>query len=489
MMKSFFKKAFLCMQLVMLSVTPAVSEEVDFSGSLETDFGLTLPYTEDAFKIVNASSTVNSALNVYGGNSSLKIDGALTFDAVNALYSENSLDYINAESSLIAFKLNEAYYDYSRNFWGFRIGRQIAQWGAADSFIVSNIICPQNLTVLSGTDVSETANGINAIKLNVNACWFNADFYWIPIFTPSTLPLKKSSILNELFIPSSIDLTDYGLSELAVNSFTSEDITLPELALKNGEYALRLNAYTGFADFSLYGYYGWEDTPCVSYAVNTAEQTEPYPGYGDVTVNVPESITLSGEYKRVFMIAFDSSIPLGQVTLRLEGAFFPYRYFSVSAENQLKQQFEQYEESGSIDPSGVKTIQQNHNLIALAGADWIKGDWTLSTQYYADFVFDGGETEASGDNSVDYLERDAFVHKTSFSISYSALAGSLDLSLNGIIGLNYFDTAIVPQVSYSLNDSIKLSLSAYIFNAGKEDGTYGLYKDLSCVILKGRFYF
>ena len=208
-----------------------------------------------------------------------------------------------------------------------------------------------------------------------------------------------------------------------------------------------MSGYFSFADFSLYGFYGWDDIPILKYTLSA---------------ETPTSVTVSGEYKRVLMFALDSSIPIGQVTARIETAFFPMRYFSKSVTSQLSQ--------------SDSAFQQNNQLISLLGLDWLHGDLTLTAQYYADFVF--GE--------LSDLDRDLFTHLVTLQGSYSLLGGNLSLSLGGIVHLVDFDSAIQTQVDYSLTDNLSLSCAANFFVPGiDEKGSFSSYKDLSCIVFKG----
>ena len=66
----------------------------------------------------------------------------------------------------------------------------------------------------------------------------------------------------------------------------------------------------------------------------------------------------------------------------------------------------------------------------------------------------------------------------------------MEISLSGVLGLNDFDSALTPEISYSLTDQIKLSGGAYIFIPGIENkGDYGNYKDVSTVFIKASVLF
>lgn len=210
------------------------------------------------------------------------------------------------------------------------------------------------------------------------------------------------------------------------------------------------NAHYAFRNRNLRD--GWEDTPFLDYApkIENGMQTE---------------IEINAGYKKMAMFGADAAIPIGETVLRLEGAFFPKRHFQTAAQKIL---------------FGGENTEEHNNLAALAGLDWMREGWTFTAQYFCDCLF--GETEN--------LERTRkFEHGTTLSISKSLLSETLKLSASGVLMLKDFDSAIELSGEYSLSDSIFLELGGYIFNEGKETGTYGKYKDYSSIYLKARYVF
>ena len=94
----------------------------------------------------------------------------------------------------------------------------------------------------------------------------------------------------------------------------------PELKIENGEYALKASGYFSAFDISLYGFYGFEKTPTLSYTGNNPN-----------VYSIPESITVNGSYKRMTMIGLDTAFPIGELVIRAEGAYFPEREMQSSA--------------------------------------------------------------------------------------------------------------------------------------------------------------
>ena len=401
---------------------------VDFSGNIETLWGAAAPWTDSdtsAGYFTLGTTTFTGTIDAYYDNSSALAEGSVTYDAVN-----NSLEY----------SVDELWLDYTESIWGLRIGRQKAAWGKADGIDITNVLCPSDMSSLAAMISDDSKLAVDAIRLSLSGNQFTADAYWIPFFTPASLPIDEENSLRKFVVPETIEFPVAPGVNL-VFPVTIGGIETPELAIWNGEYGLRVSGYLSAFDLSLYGFYGWDDTPILNYGMTS------------------EAIVVNGKYERMAMIGADAALPIGETVLRLETAFFPQRHF-------------QKEEGGSL---------QKNQLSALVGIDWMPSGWTLTAQYYCDAVF--------GD--IDELERtDAYQHGATLSVSKSLVNETLELSFSGLIGFNDFDSLLSPSVKYSLSDQISLGASAYIFLPGPErDGKYGAYKDLSSLCLNAKFSF
>ena len=246
----------------------------------------------------------------------------------------------------------------------------------------------------------------------------------------------RLSLNGNLFTADAWWIPFFTPADLPEGSFSS--LNYPEAAIWNGEYALRLSGYLSALDLSLYAFYGWDDNPFIA---DTSKK---------------------GDYERMTMLGADAALPLGQTVLRLETAFFPQRYFQKSLYSGL----------GS---------QQHNQLSGLAGIDWISNGWTITAQYYCDYVF----------GNLDSLNRtQAYEHGASLSISKSLVNETLELSFSGLMGFNDFDSMLSPSVNYSISDQIKIGMCAYFFLPGPDrDGKYGAYKDYSSFCLNAKFSF
>ena len=392
------KKIILITMLGILAASLLTAEGgAEFSGDIETVWGVGAPWTDsdtNAGRFSLGTTNFTGKLDAYYGNSSAYAEATLSYDAVNTAGGNLTEGF--------DLSLGELWADYTESFWGVRIGRQKAAWGKADGIDITNVLCPSDMSSLAAMISDDSKLAVDAIRLSLSGNQFTADAYWIPFFTPASLPIDEGNSLRKFVVPETIEIPVAPGVNLAI-PVTIGGIETPELAIWNGEYGLRVSGYLSAFDLSLYGFYGWDDTPILNYGMTS------------------EAIVVSGKYERMAMIGADAALPVGETVLRLETAFFPQRHF-------------QKEEGGSL---------QKNQLSALAGIDWMPSGWTLTAQYYCDVVF--------GD--LDELERtDVYKHGATLSVSKSLVNETLELSFAGVIGLNDFDSMLSPSVKYSLSD-------------------------------------
>ncbi|SFJ03135.1 hypothetical protein SAMN04487775_111107 [Treponema bryantii] len=387
---------------------------VDFSGEIQTIWGASVSGTDNntsAGRFLLGETSFTGTLDAYYDKSSAFAEAAVSYDATS-----NQLDW----------RVNELWLDYTASFWGIRIGRQKTAWGKADGIDITNVICPKDMSSFSSMTSDNSKLAIDALRLSFTGNQFTLDAYWIPFFTPSKLPLDEGNQLRKFIIPEN---SPYPMSLGTIEK--------PEIDIWNGEYGLKVSGYFPLMDVSLYGFYGWDDTPVLDYNITA------------------QGIQINGKYKRLSMIGIDMAIPVKEIVIRTEAAFFPQKYFSV--------------------------IEQRNEISALAGVDWMPSSWTLTAQYFCDYVF----------GSLVQLERSkAYTHGMTINVSKTFINETLELSLSGLLNFNDLDSFISPAAEYSLSDQIKLSCGAYIFIPGSEnDGEYGKYKDLSSAYIKAKFNF
>ncbi len=445
-------------------IMPLAAQDVTFSGDVETSWGAGALWTNSdttAGRFTLGNTAFTGEIDAWMDNSSAFAEGTVSYDATRA------------GSGALGFSLGELWVDYTDSSWGIRIGRQKDAWGAADGITITNVICPDDMSSFAAMTGDNSKLAVDAALLSVSGDSFTADVWWIPFFTPSALPLDEGNPLRRFVVPESVQFPVGGTTLTLPISIGS--LKKPEVAIWNGEHALKASGYFSAFDVSFYAFYGWDDTPLLDYTVS-------YTAGGGGTP-VPSGITVSGSYERMAMIGADTSIPLGETVLRLETAFFPQRRLQKSAEKIITEKMTAAATAAATGttPAAVATFEKRDELSALAGIDWMPSGWTITAQYYCDVVF----------GNLDALDRAAaYTHGATVSVSKSFLDETLEASIAVVIGFNDFDCMISPSVKYSLSDQISVSGGAYIFTPGSDkDGQYGAYKDLSTFYASAKFSF
>ena len=421
------------------------AQDLSYAGSLSALAGAGLPNTHDnkgTFLVGNLlyDNLVKASL----GDSFFCFNAILVGDGVGS-QSTNGLSALVTDDGHFAIKLKEAYFDYNGSFWALRAGRMIAAWGKADGIQITDVLCPQDESSMIASTYKESRQGIDAVRLSYTGEKVQADAYWIPLFTPSTLPLAARNPMRKILFPEK-----YGNYTL-VTPKRYDDFDLPEKSLANSEYAARMSLYFSALDLSFYAFYGWDDLPFMTY-----------------TVTPEAKVNVTGGYERMTMFGLDAAIPAGDFVFRFESAYFPRRYVQTADEWQARQQ---------AAGKSFSAAERHHQLVGLGGFDWTPGSgWTLSAQYIADYVF--------GDDTA--LNRKNYRHQASLSVEKMLLNDTLSLSGLAFLDLRELTSTTQLSAEYSLTDAIKLALIGNIFLEGPEKaGLYGSYHDLSCLTLKG----
>jgi hypothetical protein len=411
------------------AVSPLAAQiEVDLHGSVESLHAL--PFSRDR-DLTESRSVFNGELGLFAGEAS-------AFVSLSAEYNGISPDRRG-------FSLGEAWMDWSRGGLSVRLGRQLLSWGTAAGLILTDLVCPQNLSAYAGLDFAGSRLPVNGLRLRYSFSALALEALWLPLFTPARLPEDPENPLYPVLYPPAAD----GMA-LSVSM-----APLPR-ALVDGEYGLRVSAYTRALDFSFMGFYGWNDVPY------TSKQPVPHPAGG---------LQIIPGYGRTLTAGADASIPLGEILLRLETAWTGGgRYDPPLAETTAALSGGQ-----RVDPV-VK-----HNLKFLAGLDWNPSPWNLSVQYYEDLLpgaRNGGTERPWRENGLTLQAARNFFRET------------LGISFWCYLNLQDFDSAGSVSAAYALTDSLSFSLGSNFFTGGIAGrGSYNAYRDLSSLWIKAVYLF
>lgn len=465
------KKLVLTSIMLVLAVSVCLAAEggVDLSMEAETKWGVRAPWADPAaYKghFTLADTSLKSKVDAYYGNFSAYTEFTFNYclaDVLNYKYLYENKEKIRNFGNC-TFLLDEFWADYTSSFWGIRVGRQKAAWGKADGIDITNVLCPSNMSSFAAMTSDSSTLGIDAVRFSLNGNSFTADAWWVPFFTPSILPFDEGNQLRPLIVPLSTSFPVPALNRVLTLPINIREAEKPKTALKNSEFGLKISGYFSRLDVSLYAFYGWDDIPLMNYKVTFGQAQFPYPP-------MPNGLEVAGKYERMAMLGADAALPIGETVIRMEGAFFPKRYFQKSPEAIL---------GGSKEAS-----EQHDEIAALVGIDWMPSGWTFTAQYHFSYVR----------GKLDALKRtDNYTHGATFSASRSFLDETLEASLSSVINFDDFDTMFAPSVKYSISDQLSVSGGAYIFLPGphsddndRHDGEYGKYRDLSTFFISAKY--
>ena len=158
------KKIFLTLICALFIQAGVFAEgSAEFSGSIETLWGASSPWTErnSRGRLTLGTTSFTGKLDAYYGNSSAYAEASFTYDSVAAQNGENSEDSLK-------FSCGELWADYTDSFWGVRIGRQKTAWGKADGIDIVNVICPSDYSSLSAMVSDDSKLPVESLRLSLN---------------------------------------------------------------------------------------------------------------------------------------------------------------------------------------------------------------------------------------------------------------------------------------------------------------------------------
>lgn len=432
------KKEFLSAIVLALLSSSLFSFDTKFSGAVTGEMGMPFPYALGAGDFSTACLKFDANLYLYATDAmTFYASGSVLADAL--AYKKDLLDLV-AYDEAFGIALNEAWFDYSSDYWAVRIGRQINAWGTADGISVTDILCPKDFTSIDSMLSANNRIGIDAARISAKFDQYAIDFYWIPFVKTNALPTSKYHPITNDFA------TD---NDLALRLAKSRKV---DISAENFEYALKASAYWKYADVSLYAFYGWDRFPS-EFNLYTKEDGK--------------AVYFEGIHKRILMFGADASIPIGDLMLRLECALFPY--------NAITAPFTPIDEILSAD---VIPSDRNNKMTFLSGVDWMPGGWILSAQYYGDIVF--GEMAK--------IIRDRYIHLATLAVSKTFFGDTLSLSLASLLQLGEWNNAFMFLAAYSVTDSFTV-YSKFTFLHYVQEVILDDYKNWGAATIGARYAF
>lgn len=395
-----------------------------------------------------------------------------------------SAEYNYRNPARTGFKLNEAYFRYSGEIWDLSFGRQLINWGQADGFSLTDVLSAKDSSAFLALSSDDTKLASDSIRLRFFHNIFTFEAVAVPFFTPNKLPRFgfEDGAKNDLYhidTPDTYD-TKTPLGSIPIK-YTKTESAKPKM-FTDTEAAARFSFFLPGIDFSVSGFYGWDKNPRFTKSGYAKKGLfNPAAPFGPLNPYVPKElhINLNKEYSRIGMAGIDAAIPAGDITIRLEAAWVGGRSFEpkkqIPALNgaQLLDGTSGADVPLSFDPAVLK-----HQLLALAGLDWIKNSWTLSAQYFEDLILD----------HKDDIERPMHKGFVSLNISKMFLRDTLKVSASGAVDINYGSTFSTYAVDYSLTDNMHVILGGDLYTKGYDGkGDFAQLNKISSIWVKGRF--
>ena len=420
----------------------------------------------------------------YGASRSIaRINGEVSAGSSYAVISA-AAEYNYRNPARTGFRLNEAYYRYSGEIWDISVGRQVIVWGQADGFKLTDVLSARDSSEFIAFSGDDARLPLDSIRLRFFHDLFTFEAIAVPFFTPNKLPRFgfEDGAKNGLYY---IDTPNFYDTKTPLGSipiqYTKTESTKPKM-FTDTEAAARFSFFLPGIDFSVSGFYGWDKNP--RYARSgyvKKELRNPNNAQGPLNPFQPKELhtNLNEEYYRIGMAGIDAAIPVGDVTIRLETAWVGGRYFEpkeLLSSLPIAQIMDKT--SGADVPIAFNAPVKKHQLLMLAGIDWIKSSWTLSAQYFEDLIL----------NHKNDIERPMHKGFVSLNVSKTFLRDTLKLSASGVIDINYGSTSSTYSVSYAITDNINFALGGDVYTKGYDGkGDFAALHKISAIWLKGTF--
>ena len=457
-------------------------EEEDSSFDLEDDTAKPVFTVSGKIETLHGVRWNDAKKNLeYGASRAIaRINGEVSAGSSYAVMSA-AAEYNYRNPARTGFRLNEAYYRYSGEIWDISVGRQVIVWGQADGFKLTDVLSARDSSEFIAFSGDEARLPSDSIRLRFFHDLFTFEAVAVPFFTPNKLPRFgfEEGAKDGLYYIDTPDTFSTPFGTVPVH-YTKTESAKPKM-FTDTEAAARFSFFLPGIDFSVSGFYGWDKTPRYAKSGYAKKGLFNPAAPHNILLNpyIPKELhtNLNEEYYRIGMAGIDAAIPVGDVTIRLETAWVGKRYFEPK--NLLTDKsIDDLKRQTPDDVPLEFNSPQKHQLLMLAGVDWMKDSWTLSAQYFEDLIL----------NHKDDIERPMHKGFVSLNVSKTFLRETLKLSASGVIDVNYGSTFSTYSVAYALTDNISFALGGDVYTKGYDGkGDFAAMHKISALWLKGTF--
>ena len=347
-----------------------------------------------------------------------------------------------ADKSRNRIFLNEFYVDFFTKNVDLRIGKQIINWGQADSYNPLDNFNPRDLS-----DILDTENEVLPIygtRLKYYIKDLTFDLVFAPVFTPSILPHPESRWTSDLptFIPNptSPDFmlkANYTFAEFTPNYTIGKDL---QLGLKTSY------SFPGW-DLGMSYYYGFNDVPKY---IPTYGFTNP----GEVNIQI------TPDYYKWHVLGIDFATSIGQFGIRSETGLF------VSEKTDFFERDPVFVQAVlGIDRTFVNVFNENNLMVIL---EWIQ-----------EFVIDGDSFVSNDFNH--YFQRALFLRLQ------QDIGNFTQFSLQAVYDFKSQDFYLQPHLSYEISNGFNVTLASDIIISKSREGFFHQYRNNDRVQLKLKY--
>ncbi len=332
--------------------------------------------------------------------------------------------------------LREAYLDLYFSNFDFRIGRQQVIYGKAEGVFITDVVSPKDMREFLLPDFNEIRMGITAAKLNYYRGASTFEAVWVPVFTPAREPDHQSPWSPEISFPYPVP----------VNMDFSEK--MPETTLENSELFFRYSRLGRSMDIEMVAAHFLDENPSMHIQPHISSHG-----------GMPDSLTATPKHHRLTMGGGSFSLPVSNVIVRGEAAFYNGKQFQT------------------MNPNINSALIEKQYLHYMAGMDINIWDWNVSMQFIQEYILD----------HQDEMIQDKMENMATLMVRNTFLREKLDVELFAYAGINYEDALIRPSVGYQYADGFHILAGANIFLG--DEGRFGQFNNNDMVYTKIKYSF
>jgi len=417
--------------VALLTVIQAITSSAlaEFSMIIEQEIFLDESLNAQKYELTLQPEWTASITN----NTDMTFIGKIRADALDNISSrqEKPENYAKLNGPLTAgshgeISIREWYIDteIQHTFW--RIGKQQVVWGQADGLKILDVINPQNFSEFILDEFEDSRIPLWMLNVEIPTSEESSlQILWIPDLTYHEFAAEGTifRLSSPLFVPKS--------------NIVQLNTTKPDSVLSDSDIGLRYSTFYNGWDLNINYLYHYLDSP-----VLYQQQTN-------------TGVIINSEYERNHLVGASASNVFGDFTLRTEVGYNENTF-------HLKN-------SPSVSDEGDDGIFKSPEIASVIGLDW-QGltDIFISVQWFQSHLFDYDQQLVRPQNN----------HIASLLFRQTFLNESLELNLLSLYGFELKDSSSQLELSYLLEDNLKLRFGFDHFS-GDKNGLFGQFNNQS----------